>query len=309
MTWPILTPFALDVDAPCKFLGGTFKKFWHPIGDGLVSLSYYLRLHHWLIQMPGGRKLLLPQNSRTGQKRLEFFSRAIDVLTANQDLIGGVRWEARVRCPTTQDALDVVRQERPWEMDTWSPETEVSAIPVRRFIRLLPQLLDAAKQALRLEGFSFSHVGSHHTTIPQKRIFGDLKLLFGESTYKGYKSTPTLIFSWWREWRRGELQPQAQDDEAQDVPCEGGNAPPDVEEPPRAASPVVPGNRMELPDDQEYNDYIVELAREHRTRRTKRIWWVRVHPLFIQRYPGPWTRDNLKNRFNHLKKTGRIGDW
>ena len=335
-TWNIFNPLDFRPH-PTRKQGGNFKMQFDPVQDGVVSLDFYSPMHHWMLQMPGG-KVKLPQNNRTGQDCLNNYARDIQVLSQNPQSLGGVRWEFRTSAPTLEDAMVIVLVEKRWKINEWSAglfPPKVYRIQVDDYLNLLPQLLDAAKDELRRLGFSYSHNQLHSTTAEQKKVFGDLKLLFGEATYGGYQTPPTAQDAWWRLWRQGRARQPPQPAQVLPgalvpvggpavLPPAGAQAPPPLipvggppvlpPAGPQAPPPLNPpaqqpggqGRGQELPMDDVLNDYLIAVARLNRQGRTRRVSWIDVLPIFLQTYPGLWTKETLRHRFTYLKKIGRV---
>ena len=177
--------------------------------SSILSLSCYCPLHHFLIQSTStSRALSFPVSIRNGQKRLEsFFDIYSLLLSQPSSLLGGLRYEIRVAAPHPLEALRLVHQRKPYNLQLLSPE--VFTLSINNYLIALPQLLDLAKDELSSLGFSFSHrppPPNATTTItnPQRNIFGDLKRLFGETSFPNYATDPIDPDAWWR--RRPHIQ-------------------------------------------------------------------------------------------------------
>ena len=157
-----------------------------------LSLSTYNPLHHWLLAVPG--KLVPPQSYSSGQDLL---------LTSLVNLpiaVGGLRHEFCVEAVTAQDAFDTVSRERRWriqEVLKLEHTPDYFTITLHSYFSILRDLIKAARMELASQNFHFNYhpipAGLPLTpTLEHKLIFGDLKQLFGEATYFGYRTNPIL---------------------------------------------------------------------------------------------------------------------
>lgn len=280
-------------------IGGSYKRVLNdspdPATDCVLSCSTYSPLHHHVLQATGKGTLTRPNSIRTGQERLKTYQELIsDFLETPFDRLGGLRHECRVQAVTPWLAWQQVRLEEPWEIANYVPE--FFCMTVEDYLVALPQVLDRAADELHSLGFSLSHrplpPGRTTTcTDAQKKIFGDLRRLFGETVYPGQCVTDPIDRDAW--WRR-RFTPN----EANYVPLPPIILPPVPELENRPA--VIPPT-----SDDEFRGILTSAITNSYRRR--RVNWVQVAMLVAQVYPG-LTKEQIMNRGKWIKRTG-VFDW
>ena len=162
-------------------------------------------------------------------------------------------------------------------------------MPWDDYLIQIPVLLEAADEELYSLGLPFSH--RHPPPAPQaptqsiKKIFGDLKSLFGEATYRGYRTNdPIAADTWWRRRVPAVLA-----------------APPAVILPPIILPPAAPA-AARLPDTVAVNTILWDAVTA--TRRRGRNRWVQATDLFSQNYGVRYPLKAVKNRHHVLQNRG-----
>ena len=288
---------------PVSNIGGSFKMIYSSPPptqtSSILSLSCYCPLHHYLIQStPTSRALSFPVSIRNGQKRLESFYDIYNLLlTQPSSLLGGLRYEVRVAAVHPLEALNLVHQQKPYDLRLLSPE--VFSLAVDDYLILLPQLLDLAKEELTSLGFSFSHrppPPNATTTItnPQRAIFGDLKRLFGETSYPNYCNDPIDPQAWWR--RRPLIQ--------NFVPL------PDIVLPPLIPVQAQPAGVLPPTTDEQFSSLLwtAITASLYPSRTGKRVRWDKVRFLISATHPD-LSAEQLRSRSLVLRRSGKFANW
>ena len=287
----ILTP--LDHRTNPRFNhGGTFKtqlpQQQLPNTPGCLSLSTYSPLHHWLLAVPGKR--VAPQSYSAGQDLLLGYDTILTSLVNSPIPVGGLRHEVRVAAVTARDALNTVTRERPWriqEVLNLEHTPDYFTITLHSYFSITRDLIKAARLELASQNFHFNHhpisAGLPLTpTLEHKLIFGDLKQLFGEATYFGYRTNPIDPSAWWRT-----RYPLRADQIVPVITINPNGQPP----------------RLVLPDNDTTNALILE-CRNLNLDANNRCSWIGVTALLNQRLGTNYHKDVIRARYRTLTNRG-----
>ena len=150
----------------------------------------------------------VPTITSAARKRSDSYYTILDCLTRHQANAGGFRLEARMRASTLGFAILDYRQLRVHDfVRLISPATViVRYVSVPRYISKVRERLSLADSILTRSGITRHH-SSGIVLFREKRIFGDLKSLFGYATHNSFKTDPINPIAWWRQEEHLPPQP------------------------------------------------------------------------------------------------------
>jgi hypothetical protein len=169
-------------------------------------------------------------------------------------------------------------------------------ISVPIYIGKARRIFALARAILTREGVMRHHV-ARLLTVPERNLFGDLKLLLGYR-HAGYHTEIGAFNNWWRNDRPQPLRNQPRILQA--------NRPPAAMDVDDVVIPSPVPNRNpnpnQIPPADNVDNMLILIARDNRAPRgERRINWARVHASFTLRYPQDGrTKDQLKNRVHTL---------
>jgi hypothetical protein len=163
------------------------------------SISLYNLLHHYVKQATGTH-FDCPLNGNKGKKRLLLLHSLAREMQTRGRMLGGCRIECRISATTPLDAQRILLLSKPWDIDNILDVSFIKhVVSVENYLIKLPALLHRAKTILLALGMRIGHRGTA-LTVPMKQVFGDLKMAFGVTNFRGHRTEdPIAPNVWWRQ--------------------------------------------------------------------------------------------------------------
>jgi hypothetical protein len=299
--YPVLTTLSFQ---PFHNLGGniTLNLVDSIIAPQVLKLKMYNVLYH-LLRASNPFPLPAPNNTRQAARRFEKLASILNVLTNNQERVGGIRVELRVRHKHLEDAITMVLRPNAFTPECYGVTMQYYTISVPIYLGKARRIFALARAILTREGVLRHHV-TRLLTLPEKMLFGDLKLLLGYR-HAGYHTVIGAFNNWWRNDGPEPLriQPRILLQPNRRPAANGPPAAMDVHDV-QIPNPVPNRNPNDnqVPPPLNVDNMLILIARDNRAARgERRINWARVHAAFTQRYPQDGrTKDQLKNRVHTL---------
>ena len=202
--YPVLTTLSFQ---PFHNLGGnmTLTLVDSIIAPQVLKLKMYNVMYH-LLRACNPFPLPAPNNTRQAARRFEKLASIFNVLTTNQQRVGGIRVELRVRHKHLEDAIAMVLRPNAFTPECYGVTMQYYTISVPIYIGKARRIFALARAILAREGV-FRHHVARLLTVPERKLFGDLKLLLGYR-HAGYHTQIGAFNNWWRNDRPQPLRNQ-----------------------------------------------------------------------------------------------------
>ena len=192
--YPLLTTLSFQ---PFHNLGGniTLNLVDSIIAPQVLKLKMYNVLYH-LLRACNPFPLPAPNNTRQAARRFEKLASILNVLTNNQERVGGIRVELRVRHKHLEDAITMVLRPNAFTPECYGVTMQYYTISVPIYLGKARRIFALARAILTREGVLRHHI-ARLLTLPERMLFGDLKLLLGYR-HAGYHTEIGAFNNWWR---------------------------------------------------------------------------------------------------------------
>ena len=179
-------------------LGGniTIKMRDDPTRQTLQQVKIY-GLHYHLLRPINKDTAKTPMTTRQLDRNYRRLSDIQRQMTANEQLVGGIRIEAGFRPTTIQSALDKYMQQRPDNIDMHlrRAHVDVHRMTVQDYLQAR-ETFENARRRLQRDGVFRRQRNTTAATTQQKRLMGDLKLTLGYN-HTGYRTSTRGRRAWW----------------------------------------------------------------------------------------------------------------
>jgi hypothetical protein len=156
-------------------------------------MKVYNLLFH-LLRACNANPITSPITTRQGATLFDTLNGIMNVLSNNQQLVGGIRMEIRIRINHVLDAVDHVLERQQFDPRQFGVNCHYNKVPLRRYLVYAEGLFRTARALLTRLGVMRHGAGREMSNM--EKIFGDLKLILGYRHY-GYRTVPGRENPWW----------------------------------------------------------------------------------------------------------------